>query len=159
MGICTPDLLNRFPDDAKIVQQMRACFDRTDNAMRQLMVQEMLLWFGQIRSGLPVHLAARMIRVHVDRHHSRHADAQLWWRNHKQDRSYPPKRNASSCDESKLATADDEILVWKHACKVQEPKKGQTMLNALQGAVSASAVKTRTSGTKCPSYWVWCEIQ
>ncbi|KAG5451442.1 hypothetical protein CSKR_107248 [Clonorchis sinensis] len=33
------------------------------------------------------------------------------------------------------------------------------MLNALQGALSASTVKTRISGTKCPSYWVWCEIQ
>ncbi|KAG5443858.1 hypothetical protein CSKR_100090 [Clonorchis sinensis] len=26
------------------------------------------------------------------------------------------------------------------------------------GAVSASTVKARTSGTKCPSYWVRCEI-
>ncbi|KER28429.1 hypothetical protein T265_13582, partial [Opisthorchis viverrini] len=31
----------------------------------------------------------------------------------------------------------------------QQPKKGQTMLSALQGAVSASTIEIRTSGTKC----------
>ncbi|KAG5454635.1 hypothetical protein CSKR_106027 [Clonorchis sinensis] len=45
----------------------------------------------------------------------------------------------------------------KQACKIPQPKKGRTMLNAHQGAVRARTVKTRTSGTKCPSYW--CEIQ
>ncbi|KER32040.1 hypothetical protein T265_01819 [Opisthorchis viverrini] len=50
-----------------------------------------------------------------------------------------------------------KILVWEHASKDQQPKKGQTMVNALQGAVCASTVKTRTSGKTCPSYWVWCE--